>query len=370
MRFVHTSDWHFGRRFKGHALLADQAAFVDALVTFVGDERIDLVVIAGDLWDRAVPPPDAVALLFEALRRLRDAGANVAAIAGNHDAAPRLDGLEPVLDPSLLLRAGRDRAGQPVRWEFADGPVDLIPVPFLEPSTNRGEASQSDVVGPVLGSVDRAVLVPRSLVMAHAFVNGGASSESERPLSIGGTELVPASLFDGFGYVALGHLHRPQAVGERLRYSGSPLAYSFSEDHAKSVTVGDWSADGSLQLDAVSLGVGRAVRTIRDSLDGVLTASRWADAETAWVRVELTDAVPSAGAMDRVQQRFPHTVELSWVARVAGGSTRSVTAAEAATLEPVDLVGRFWAEATGEAWDAADEAVMIDALRAVGLDSE
>src|SRR5580693_484381 len=239
MRMLHTSDWHLGRSLHRADLRAAQAAFLDHLVSVVQAEKVEVVLVAGDVYDRAVPPVDAVELCEDALLRLHATGARIVLISGNHDSARRLGFGSGLLDQAgVHLRTRIGALARPVLLEDAHGPVAVYGVPYAEPDAVRGELP--DAVTPrhsgVLGFAVRGIHadadargVRRRVVMAHGWVTGGAASESERDITVGGVGQVPAELFAGFGYVALGHLHGQQTVAPQMRYSGSPLPYSFSE---------------------------------------------------------------------------------------------------------------------------------------------
>lgn len=331
MRILHTSDWHLGRSFGEHRLLDQQALFIDWLVDVVRAEAVDLVVVAGDLYDRSVPPADAVELFHDALKRLLAAGAEVAAIAGNHDSAERIGSIDGLLQPGLLLRGGYSQAGQVDLRMFADGPLAIIAVPFLDPAfapvepssgdgdlANTGDGPQSSRPRPthetVLGrAVDRAraSVAPgvRTLVIAHAFVTGAEPSASERVLAVGDAGMVSSQIFDHIDYTALGHLHRAQVVGgdERVRYSGAPLAYSFGETAQKEVVLVELDDDGDARCKPIPVDVGRCVATVRGTLDDLLLGPANLN---DWVRVELTNLHPVADAHRRLRDRFPHMVEI------------------------------------------------------------
>jgi exonuclease SbcD len=242
MRLLHTSDWHLGRTFHGAPLLSQQVAALEAMIDLVRSEAIDVVLVAGDLFDRQLPPVDAVEALSEAFAELRAAGARVIAISGNHDSGRRLAYGSRLLAQAGVSVWGNPRtAGQPVLIDATDGGPDLAvyPIPYLEPELARHylDAPQARGHEAVLRlALDRARADAasrqnwRTVAVAHAFAAGGRPSDSERTLAVGGSALVPLRCFDGFDYVALGHLHGRQILGEgRVRYSGSPVPYSFSE---------------------------------------------------------------------------------------------------------------------------------------------
>jgi len=233
MRLLHTADWHLGRSFHGESLLAAQAAWADWLVELAAASSVDVIVVAGDLYDRALPPVDAIALADDALARLA-AVAPVVVVSGNHDSATRLAfGSSLLSRAGLHLRTDPTRSGEPVRV----GGLALYAIPYLEPDAVRVRLGVEERGhGPVLAAAmalvraDLAVRPAgtRAVVVAHAFVAGAVASESERDLAIGGASSVPVATFAGVDYAALGHLHGPQRVGENGRYAGSPLAFSFS----------------------------------------------------------------------------------------------------------------------------------------------
>lgn len=442
MRILHTSDWHLGRTFHGASLLDEQAEAVDRIVALVVEHGVDLVVIAGDLYDRAIPPAPAVDLFDDALARLHATGATVAAITGNHDSSVRVGVGDRVLNQSgVAVRGQVSRLTEPIVIEDpADGgpPVAVYLVPYLEPSVDvavlRELAGDVDDVGsgepeatvhlpePVAApasSVAEPDAVPslfdlfdlndapatppgpasagparpggrpthhlatrlataairrhlatlgpaRSIVVAHTFVSGGWGSDSERDLSVGGSERVGTDVFAGFDLVALGHLHQPQRVdGDRVAYSGTPLPYSFSEEgDTKSVRIVDLAADGAIAVEVVPLAVGRRLRTITGTLQELLDDPALAEAEGDRVRALLTDAHLPTQAMARLRQRFAHAVELRHEPIGVDRPARSVGAdlGTLRTASPLDLTLRFWAEQQGAEATAAERDLLARAI--------
>jgi exonuclease SbcD len=359
MRLLHTSDWHIGRRFNDQDLLPDQAKFGDWLVSLVREEDIDAVLISGDIFDRANPTGDAVSVAGIILERIVDSGADVVMISGNHDSAERLGfvssltakgGLHIVTEKRSLL----DIEGHVRLTGRNDDSIDILAIPFLEPSRITDPAgaqlTHEAVVSRTLEILKDRVDDPSStIVMAHAFVTNGAvvTSESERTLAVGGIDTIPTSVFDGFGYVALGHLHRPQTVGsESIAYSGSPLAYSFSEEHEKSVRL--VSTDVGIQTSIIPITTGRPVRTLEDSLDRLLHSTKYIDAEGSWVRAKLTDESLQLGAMDRLRTRFPWLLRLdqSTALTVQVGPTLRTVTGEA--RPPQDIVNDYVSDTFGD----------------------
>ena len=353
MLLLHTADWHLGRAFHGEDLLGAHAAWVDWLVDLARSERPDAVLVAGDLYDRAIPPVDAVRLADDALGRLAEV-APVIVISGNHDSAQRLRFAAPLLARAgLHVRTDPACSGEPI--PVGDGVV--YAVPYLEPDLCRAalgceERGHGAVMAAALALV-RADRVRRSgpaCVVAHAFVAGAAGCDSERELvSVGGAASVPAAAFSGLDYVALGHLHGPQRVGRRARYAGSPLAFSFSEaGQGKSVCLVEVAAGAEPVVRPVACPVHRPLACLRGTLDELLADPRHAGAEGAWVQATLTDPIRPSDAMERLRVRFPHTAALAFEPRGTGVPEASGSyAARLAGLGDEELAARFVQDARG-----------------------
>lgn len=321
MRFLHTSDWHLGRSFHRISLLDAQAAFLDHLVATALTHEVDAVLVAGDVYDRAVPPLSAVELFDRALHRLAEARVPTVMISGNHDSARRLGVGAGLIDHAgIHLRTDPARCATPVVLADAHGDVAFYGLPYLEPALVREEfkaakAGHEAVLTAALDRV-RADLArrpdgTRSVVLAHAFVAGGAASDSERDITVGGVSAVPAGTFEGVDYVALGHLHGAQALTERVRYSGSPLAYSFSEsDHRKTMWLVDLGPGGEIDATRIDCPVPRPLARVRGALADLLDDPALTRHEEAWVEATLTDPVRPADPMARLAERFPHTLSL------------------------------------------------------------
>lgn len=345
MRLLHTSDWHLGRTFHGQDLLAEQELVLSRVAELVAEYTVDAVVVAGDLYDRAVPAAEAVEACVRILRRIRAAGAEIVLTSGNHDSAARLGAFgefaaagglhlrtrigelhEPVLLPSAGF-AGGTSSGSAQQ----SGGVAVYGIPYLEPDPARAALNRTQQVAgastvekrghtAVLSEAMNRIRADlatrpgvRSVVLAHAFVTGGQASESERSLAVGGVEQVSSEVFSGVDYVALGHLHGPQTLAENVRYSGSPLAYSFSEArHTKSVWLVELGEQGLSTVEQVLLPVPRPLATLTGELEQLLADSALEEFREHYLSVTLTDPVRPLEAMRRLQERFPHAVHLSW----------------------------------------------------------
>jgi exonuclease SbcD len=329
MRILHTSDWHLGRSFHREGMLTPQAAFVDHLLEVVESERVDLVLVAGDVYDRALPQVDAVRLADEALARLAASRAQVVITSGNHDSAQRLGFSSRLIDAAgVFIRTDAGRVGTPVLLEDEHGPVAVHGIPYLDPDAVREPwdlpaRSHAAALGEAMRRV-RADLAgrsaaTRSVVLAHAFVAGDGAepeaSESERDISVGGVSIVPTGLFDGISYSALGHLHGRHILTESVRYSGSPLAYSFSEaSHRKGSWLVDLGPHGVSAAEFVDAPVPRPLARLRGDLETLLTDPSLSRHESSWVQVSLTDERRPMQAMERLRRRFPHTLVLGFEA--------------------------------------------------------
>jgi exonuclease SbcD len=339
MRLLHTSDWHIGRSLHGTDLLAEQEQVLGGLADVVTSEGVDVVLVAGDVYDRAVPSADATAVLSRVVARLRRAGATVVLTPGNHDSARRLGTFSELLAVGgLHVRAETARLDEPVLLADEHGDVAVYGLPYLEPEVARFELglggrgtgtarSHEAVLAEAMDRVRADLFLrpgTRSVVLAHAFVGGGQPSESERDISVGGVDLVPASVFDGVDYVALGHLHRPQTLTPRLRYSGSPLAYSFGEaGQQKQAWLVDLDDTGLTEVRAVPLPTPRALTVLTGVLEDLLSDPALAGVEEHFVSARLTDPVRPTDPMRRLQGRFPHCVHLEWAGSTAGADARS-----------------------------------------------
>jgi exonuclease SbcD len=348
MLMLHTSDWHLGRSLHRADLRAAQAAFLDHLVSTVRAEKVDVVLVAGDVYDRAVPPVDAVEMCEDALLRLHGTGARIVLISGNHDSARRLGFGAGLLEKTgVHLCTQVANLARPVLLEDAHGPVAVYGVPYLEPDAVRGELPH-DLVGHagVLGyAVQRITAdadargVRRRVVMAHGWVTGGAASESERDITVGGVGQVPADIFNSLSYVALGHLHGQQTLAGHLRYSGSPLPYSFSEaTHRKGSWLVELDANGTARAERVPAPQYRRLSLLRGRLADLLDSAKYTEFEDDFVSVTLTDPSRPEGPMDALRTRFPHILVLAFEpegavpdagcyrARVAGRDDQAIAA--------------------------------------------
>jgi exonuclease SbcD len=374
MRILHTSDWHLGRQFHGVSLDDDHDAVLDQVRAALDLYHPQMLIIAGDIFDRASPPQSALTRLGGFLRcvsEIRDLV--IVIIAGNHDSAAQIGMLSVLASGTrTLVRGPLDRDERPLVVDHSDGPVAISALPFAYEFAARacfdeeGISCPADVIAAQLARARRHVPSgARWVVVAHAFVDGAASSDSERPLSrtVGGIETVPAAVFDGAHYVALGHLHRPQAVGApHIRYSGAPLAFGFDEeDQEKSLTLADLAADGSVTVTPLPIVPRRSLRTIRGKLLELLALP---PGSQDFIKIVLTDDSPQIDPMKRIREVFPNAVQLSYE-RDRPRTYLSSGAAPQALDTPQQIVANFVDFVRGEALSSAEDTLVEEQLAAL-----
>ncbi|TFB71348.1 exonuclease SbcCD subunit D [Cryobacterium glaciale] len=329
MKILHTSDWHIGRTFHTHSTLDHLGIVLDALVELVCERSVDVVAVAGDVFDSAMPSKEGYALLTGTLRRLKEAGASVVMTSGNHDSATRLGfqsewaalaGIHVVTGPEQYL--------EPVTITDEHGPVHFYGIPYLEPVLIRHLhpgvplKTHEQVLNFAMTRIraDLAGRGGRGVVLSHCFAAGVApateASDVERDITAGGLDVVPLAVFDGPDYVALGHIHGRATLTERVRYSGAPLHYSFSEvGKPRGAWLVELGAAGlstteTPAVEWVDLPVPRRLTVLTGELATLLDDEGLAGNEGDWVKVILTDQVRPLDAMRSLQTRFPHCVAL------------------------------------------------------------
>ena len=320
MRFLHLSDLHLGKRVCEFSMLDDQRYILEEILSLLDTHPVDAVLLAGDLYDKPVPPAEAVRLLDWFLTELADRKLPVFAISGNHDSAERVAfGAHLLAGSQVYVSPVFEGAPTPIPLTDAYGPVDIYLLPFLKPAMVRHIypdepiESYNDALGCVLR---RCAPDParRSVLVAHQFVAGAAACESEEP-SVGGLDCVDAALFDGFDYVALGHLHSPQKVGrDTLRYCGTPLKYSFSETHQhKSATFVELGPKGEVTLSTAPLTPKHDLRELRGSYMELTDRRSYAGTATDdYLHITLTDEQDVPDALARLRVIYPNLMRLDY----------------------------------------------------------
>jgi exonuclease SbcD len=374
MRFVHTADWHLGRIFFGVHLTEDQAHVLDQVIDLVKSSGAAALVVAGDVFDRAVPPPEAVDLLDDVLSRLAlDVGVPVILIAGNHDSPQRLQfGSRLLRSRQLHIFGGLSNVLGMVTLEDDAGPVEFHALPYAEPPVVRECFADEEVIDHST-AMRRCIRAARSaegggrrrVLIAHAFVQGGSGCESERPLTVGGAGTVEASCFDGFQYVALGHLHDPQEFSDgRVRYSGSLLRYSFTEGEKKVAKVVEIDAAGRCSVEAVPLVPRRQIRCITGTLEEILRGPEDGRGRDDYLQVTLLDRGALLDSMGRIRQVYPNALHQERPFLHDAGET-GATRFDHTKMTDAELFADFFRQVTGEPLDesrAAAFATVIDAM--------
>lgn len=358
MKFIHTADWHLGRFFYGVHLTDDQAHVLDQLVDLVKDAQADALLVAGDIYDRAIPPVEAIALLDDVLSRIvKGLRVPVVLIAGNHDSAQRLGFGSRLLAAEQLHIVGLLPAEmRPIVLHDEHGPVFVHAIPYVEPAEARqyvADRAIDDHDAALRALLDgiraRHGLEGRNILVTHAFVAGGQESESERPLSVGGAGTVKADCLAGFDYVALGHLHRPQTVGdERIHYAGSLLKYSFSEaDHIKSVNLVEMDERGRCRVQQIRLTPRRDVRCITGYLAELLQGPPDGQRLDDYLMVTLLDTGALLDAMGKLRQVYPNVLHIQRAFLMSEAPARKARA-DHRQVNELDLFSEFYWQMTGE----------------------
>lgn len=370
MRILHTSDLHLGRQFNGIPLDTDHGAVLDQIVSAMASNDIDVLVIAGDIFDRAAPPASAVRQFNGFLSRVAsETGAAVVMIAGNHDSSDRIASMSIMTDTRRALIRGAISADErPLVLSDAFGPVAFTGLPFAYEYAARecfaDEALQSpeDVLAAQVSCARRNIPEgARWVVVAHAFVAGASETDSERPLTrVGGIETVGSAVFDGAHYVALGHLHRPQSVGaSHIRYSGSPLAFGFDEsDCVKSMSLIEIDAAGRSTVEAIPFEPVRRVRALRGKHAELLLAEPSEDL----IKVTLTDDAPIIDGMKRIRQVFPNACELIYERDERAPEIKSLGGRTLAVANPIEVIGDFLELVRDDRLSEAELEVVASAL--------
>ena len=385
MKILHTSDWHLGRTLHKVDLHEHQAVFLDWLVDLVEAEQVDVVVIPGDVYDRAVPAVSSVTLLDRALARLADTGATVVLTSGNHDSPERLGFGRSLMRGGIHLLTDVPGIEHPVTVEDEHGEVLFFGLPYLEPDRARTELvavgeeplarSHEAVTRAALDRVrERAADHPgaRTVVLAHTFVSGGEASDSERDLTVGGVDSVPAGVLGGIDYLALGHLHGCQdltrSVGAPAWYSGSPLAFSFSErHHRESVLLVELGAPGTAaQVRRIDTPVPRRLTELRGTLEEIL--ARRDEHAGDWLKAVVTDPARPAHLQEQLREAYPHLLLTEYAPE--GREAREGTPVVRREQNPLEVMDEFLAHVTGGAPTEAEHDVLERAYSAVRRQQE
>ena len=350
MKFAHIADLHIGKRVHDFSMLEDQRYILDQMLGIFVEQEVDGVLIAGDVYDKTVPSAEAVQLFDEFITRLAKEKIPVYMISGNHDSAERLSFGAKLFESSDIF-ISQVYNGEMKRIELEDqyGQVSVYLLPFLKPATVRHALQREDIntyeEGVVAAlqecEIDR---LQRNILVAHQFVTGADRSDSEET-SVGGLDNVSAEVFEGFDYVALGHIHRPQKMGrETLRYSGTPLKYSFSEaDHKKSVTIVELLEKGNVEISMVPLVPMRDMRKMTGTyMEVTAKESYTAENKMDYLQITLMDEEDVPGALQKLRTVYPNLMRLEYDNKRTR-ENREIQAVEAQEQKSeLELFGEFY----------------------------
>jgi len=365
MRLLHLSDLHLGRRLFEVSLLEDQFHILSQILHMLDETPADGVILAGDLYDKAVPSAEAVRLLDWFLTQLAERDLLVLAISGNHDSAERLHFASRLLrSRQVHMAALFDGVEPPVVFWDSHGPVNVYLLPFIKPIHVRRcypEETVETYTDAVKAVIDRWNPDPqqRNILVAHQLVTGSRRSESE-VVSIGGLDDVNGAVLGCFDYVALGHLHTAQTMGERLHYCGTPLAYSFSESQPKSVTWVELGEKGSVRLEQTPLEPLRILRTEKGNFEELMRLPASED----FLRVILTDEDDVVHAMRRLQERFPNLLRLEYD-NIRTRTQLQTELTQEELPDPLTLVEQFYEQQNGQPMSEAQRKLSMELIEKI-----
>lgn len=380
MKIFHTADWHLGKLVQGIYMTEDQRYILQQFLQAIEEEQPDAIIVAGDLYDRSMPPVEAVNLLNDVFAEIvLEKKIPVLAVAGNHDSAGRLNfGSRLMRDSGLHIVGQFTKEHSPIVLTDEFGEVHFHLVPYAEPASIRTILeddtiqSHQDAMQKIIAHIQQTMdTTKRHIFIGHAFVTKYGfeednTSDSERPLSIGGSDCVDAALFEHFNYTALGHLHKAHFVlNNTIRYAGSPLKYSLSEHlHEKGFLIVELDANGHVEVNKRKLVPRRDLRVVEGFMDDLLTLTPCDD----YVFVRLTDTTPVASPMERIRTVFPHAMHIERKAsriQVA----QEIQAVETEKVEDIDLFRGFYADVLGDRPDPETERLFLEMLQEL-LDEE
>ncbi|NMM62706.1 exonuclease SbcCD subunit D [Clostridium sp. P21] len=381
MKIIHTGDWHIGKMVHQIQMIEDQEYILKEFIKLIEEEKPDVVVIAGDLYDRSVPPVVAVELLDRVFTKiLVDLNTPIIAIAGNHDSGDRVGFASQILKNKGLYICGKLRKNiNPIVIKDQYGEVNFYPIPYADPAEVRHVMENEDIhnhneaMKSIIGSIKENVNESkRNVLIAHGFVIGAGerdTCESERPLSIGGTEFIDIENFNGFNYTALGHLHGAQKVGgDKVRYSGSLLKYSFSEfKQKKSVTIVNLDKNGEVSIELKSLIPHKDMRIIKGKMEDLLSPDVYKDTDVNdYIYVDLTDECEIIEPMSKLRTVYPNVLKLtrnSFNRKMENGRTSLQEDYNNKTM--LELFNEFYTNITGREFTEEKKEVLVKVLKSV-----
>lgn len=369
LKLLHTADWHLGRVLHHQSLLEDQAHVLEQIIAYASEHDVDGVLVAGDIYDRSMPPAEAVRLLNQTVNRFAALDVPLIMISGNHDSAERLGfAAEQLQKTGLHILSDLHRITEPVRLQKGEIQLQVFGIPFADPERvrNQFDAPVSDydqahsfLVEQIQQARDKSI---PSVLMSHCFVDGAETSESEKTLSVGGSDRVSYEPMLDFDYVALGHLHAPQFRGDaHIRYSGSPLKYSFSEHkHNKGLTLLSFEQSGLVEQQQLPLKSQRDVRVIEGLLDEVIEQGKEDPHNDDYVMVRLNDTTALLDPMGRLREVYPNVLHLE--KRLLQQDQVGQANREHIKLDAPKLIADFYQQIQGEPLTEQQQALIEQAL--------
>lgn len=378
MKFIHTSDWHLGKILHGVHLTQDQGIVLDELKEILAQEKPDALIIAGDIYDRAIPPVEAVELFSEFTQTvLLDLGIPIIAMAGNHDSAERIQFGSKLLSENKLHIIGKSPQGyEKVVLEDDHGEVEFYVIPYADPAYIRSIYKMDDIKthDDAFKAITNRILEEkssgRSIVMVHAYVQGGEiHSDSERPLSIGGTDMVSSGHFKSFNYAALGHLHAPQRAGEEfIRYSGSLMKYSISEaTQKKSVYMIEMGKDGAVTYEEIKIKAPKDLRQVKGLLEDILARGREDENAQDYVMAIVEDEGALLDPMEKIRSVYPNAIGMkrTFLENKQEGSRGDINYSNYNKMSIGSLFDDFYSHVTGEEFTQAHKEVFETITRGI-----
>ncbi|TOF34547.1 exonuclease sbcCD subunit D [Vibrio parahaemolyticus] len=372
MKFIHTSDWHLGRQFHNVSLLEDQQAVLEQLIQYIENNPVDAVIVAGDVYDRSVPPTIAIELLNRVVKRIcGELNTPMILISGNHDGAERLGfGSEQMKRSGLHIISNFEDMLTPVVIETkAAGHVAFYGMPYNDPEQVRyiykESVSTHDEAHKLLAEkiTEQFQSEHRNILISHCFVDGAIESESERPLSIGGSDRVSHEHFLNFDYVALGHLHQPQKKGEEyIRYSGSLMKYSFGEQNQKKgFTLVEIGKEGFIGAEHIELTAPHEMRIVEGELEQILEWGKTDPKNEDYLLVRLMDKHAILNPMEKLRTVYPNVLHLEKPGMLIGVE-QEMAQAKLARSE-IDMFKDFFAEAQDSELSNEQEQAISDIIK-------
>ena len=368
MKFFHLSDLHLGKRVNEFSMLDDQRHILMEIVRHAKAEKSGAVLISGDIYDKSVPSVEAVQLLDRFLVWLNEMDIATFMIAGNHDSVERVAFASSLLQKSNVhISQVYNGTMTPISLRDDFGEINVWLLPYLKPSSvrhyfhNNDIVTYSDALAVAIGNTNIDT-TSRNIILAHQFITGAITSESEE-LSVGGSENVDASLFDPFDYVALGHMHRPQHIGkETIRYCGTPLKYSFSEiNHSKSITVLEMNEKGKVRISEIPLVPSRELREVRGSYAEITERKHYFGTNTDdYVHVILTDEEDEPEALMKLRTIYPNLMRLDYDNKRTQTSISIDGASSLDKKSPVELFGELYELQNGQPLNSTQEKYVFD----------